>query len=64
MEYAFTTLGWTDVIHCIDEANILSQAVARRLGSRHLRKGVLPAPYGDEVNIWGQSREEWLRRSR
>lgn len=59
-DWAFDNLGWTNVIHSIDPANVASQAVARRLGSRNLGRGRLPAPYQDAVtDIWGQSRDEW-----
>ncbi|MGH8040601.1 MAG: GNAT family N-acetyltransferase [Rudaea sp.] len=61
--WAFANLGWTDVIHCIDAENAPSQALARRLGSRILRRSRLPAPFEDvEVDVWGQSRAEWACR--
>src|SRR6187402_796531 len=60
IDYAFESLGWTDVIHCINPANDPSKAVARRLGSRLLRHDRLPAQFEHEaVEVWGQSREEW-----
>src|SRR5579872_6333911 len=63
IDWAFDTLGWTEVIHCIDPANVASQNVAKRLGSSLLRMAKLPAPYdADEVGIWGQSREAWRER--
>jgi len=38
--------------------------VASKLGSRKLRTAQMPAPYeGIEVDIWGQSREQWQARS-
>ena len=62
-DWAFDNLGWTDVIHSIDPANIASQQVARKLGSRNRGRGSLPAPFQDTViDIWGQSREEWRAR--
>jgi len=65
IDWAFDTLGWTEVIHCIDPANVNSQAVARRLGSRLMREQPLPAPYADQViQVWGQSREQWRARRR
>ena len=65
MDFAFDRLGWTDVIHCIDPLNTPSQAVAKRLGSRNLGVGALPAPYGEAaIDLWGQSRDEWRRRRR
>jgi RimJ/RimL family protein N-acetyltransferase len=60
MDYAFESLGWSEVIHCINPENTPSQALARRLGSRILRQARLPAPFEHEfVDVWGQSREEW-----
>jgi RimJ/RimL family protein N-acetyltransferase len=61
-EWAFANLGWTEVIHCIDPKNRPSQKVAERLGSRYLREGELPAPISKTTQIWGQSKDEWLRR--
>lgn len=64
IDWAFDTLGWTEVIHCIDEDNEPSKAVARRLGSRHLRDAITPPPLEWPVQVWGQSREAWLARRR
>ncbi len=62
IDWAFTTLGWTEVIHCIDAQNLASVAVALRLGSHYQRSARLPAPFESlEVDVWGQSREEWMR---
>ena len=63
MDWAFDVLGWTDVIHSIDPANMASQAVARRLGSRNRGPGRLPPPLDvHPIEIWGQTREEWFAR--
>lgn len=63
--WAFDHLGWTRVIHCIDPDNIASQQVARKLGSRNLGPGRMPAPFNDaRIDIWGQSRDEWFARHR
>jgi RimJ/RimL family protein N-acetyltransferase len=63
--WAFDHLGWTNVIHSIAPDNVASQAVARKLGSRNLGPGQLPAPVQDSrVDLWGQSREEWRARIR
>lgn len=63
MDWAFDTLGWESVIHCIDPANVPSQKLAQRLGSRNLGPGRLPAPYEEApTDIWGQSREDWRAR--
>lgn len=62
-DWAFTQLGWTAVIHSIDPANVASQVVARKLGSRNLGPGKLPPPFQHSVvDLWGQSREEWVAR--
>lgn len=63
IDWAFEHLGWTEVIHSINADNVPSLALAKRLGSRFLRHSALPEPYQDiTVEIWGQTREEWLRR--
>src|SRR5581483_6738517 len=63
IDWAFDTLGWTDVIHCIDPANVSSQRLAQRLGSRNLGPVCMPPPYdGLATDMWGQSREEWFAR--
>ncbi|HEY4303226.1 MAG TPA: GNAT family N-acetyltransferase [Gemmatimonadaceae bacterium] len=59
-EFAFDTLGWSEVVHCINPSNTPSQKVAKRLGARILRKATLPAPLDYEhVDVWGQTRDEW-----
>ena len=63
IDWAFANLGWTDVIHSIAPANLPSQALAQRLGSRNRGPGKLPAPMEDmPVEIWGQTRDEWFAR--
>jgi len=63
IDWAFDTLGWSEVIHCIAPDNAPSQAVGRRLGSRPLRSAYLPPPFETmAVDVWGQSRDEWLER--
>lgn len=63
IDWAFANLGWTEVIHTIVPENTASQAVAKKLGSRNLRKGNLPPPFEQlSIDIWGQSREEWFAR--
>lgn len=65
IDWAFANLGWSEIIHTIDPANLPSQQVALRLGSRKLRAGSLPAPFEHfTVDIWGQSREDWFARRR
>jgi RimJ/RimL family protein N-acetyltransferase len=63
MDYAFDVLGWDEVIHCIDPQNAASQRVAERLGSRLLRMDRCPPPFDHEdIEIWGQAREDWKAR--
>lgn len=63
IDWAFDHLDWTEVIHCIDPANLASQGVARKLGSRNRGPGKLPPPFEDApIDIWGQSRSEWRTR--
>lgn len=62
IDWAFEHLGWDEVIHCIDAANVNSQAVARRLGSQVLRQATLPPPISEQVDVWGQSRQTWRAR--
>lgn len=64
IDWAFSELGWTDVIHCIDPGNRRSRALAERLGSHRLRSAHLPAPHDAEViDVWGQTRAHWLARN-
>lgn len=63
IDWAFDTLGWTEVIHCIDPENRPSQNVAKRLGSSLRGPGRLPPPFEHAtIDIWGQTREEWRAR--
>jgi RimJ/RimL family protein N-acetyltransferase len=62
MDWAVETLGWTEVIHCIDALNEPSMAVARRLGSRVLREAMLPEPISEACVVWGQTADEWRAR--
>lgn len=60
MDWAIGRLGWTKIIHCIDPANAPSQGVARKLGSKILGSGRMPAPFDEhEVDFWGQTADEW-----
>ena len=64
IDWAFNTLGWTEVIHTIEPANVASQKVAQRLGSTILRPAHMPAPFNNVIDAWGQSREAWQARQR
>ncbi|VAV87906.1 Acetyltransferase, GNAT family [hydrothermal vent metagenome] len=60
MDYAFETLGWEDVMHCINDDNLPSIALAKRLGSTNRGPARMPKPFQDHpVNNWGQTRTEW-----
>lgn len=65
IDWAFDNLGWQDVIHCIDEKNTPSIALAERLGSTVQRTNVaMPAPFNElRCDIYGQSRAQWKARS-
>ena len=62
MDFAVDRLGWSEIVHCIDETNLASQAVARRLGSRVLRTARLPLPLDKDTVCWGQTAAEWKAR--
>lgn len=66
IEWAFDTLGWDAIIHCISPENLASLKVAQRLGSTLQREGkLLPAPSEDvHVQVWGQSRAQWHENRR
>ena len=60
IDWSLEHLGWDDFIHCIAPANLASQKVAQRLGSRLKGPGRLPAPYEDApVEVWGQTAAQW-----
>ena len=63
IDWAFDTLGWDEVIHCIDPANSASIRVAERLGARLRGPGRLPPPFDEApIDLWGQTRREWRAR--
>jgi len=63
IDWAFTHLGWSEVIHSIHPENRASQALAQRLGSSNRGPGKLPAPFAEEpIEIWAQTREQWQAR--
>ena len=60
MDYAVDVLGWDDIIHTIDPANIASAKLAARIGSTNRGPGRLPPPFeASRVDIWGQTAAEW-----
>lgn len=66
IEWAFDSLGWDHVIHCIDKNNAASIALARRLGSQLEREAHRLAPPFEEhvVDLYGQSKTAWKARQR
>jgi RimJ/RimL family protein N-acetyltransferase len=64
IDWAFDTLGWDHVIHCIDKANVPSIALALKLGSQVERENVpIPPPFeAHKVDIYGQSKTAWKAR--
>lgn len=56
IDWCFATFELDRVIHCIDQENIASQAVARRLGAE---KGPEIDLFGHAANVWVTSREKW-----
>lgn len=63
MDFAIDSLGWTDVIHCINPDNVNSQRVAQRLGSENRGPGRMPPPYENEaIELWGQTADQWRAR--
>jgi RimJ/RimL family protein N-acetyltransferase len=62
IDWAFDTLGWTEVIHTIEPANAPSIAVALRLGSQRVGEGRLPPPMNVDVDLYGQTRQQWRAR--
>ena len=65
MDFAVDVLGWPDIIHTINPANLASQKLATRLGSVNRGPGKLPAPFETEpVEVWGQSAEAWIAHRR
>jgi len=65
IDYAVDILGWSEIIHCIDEENTPSIKVAARLGSGYQRKAEAPPPMQGMVwDVYGQSAEAWRARRR
>jgi RimJ/RimL family protein N-acetyltransferase len=62
MDFAVESLGWTDIIHCIDDQNSPSQRVAQRLGSSLRGVGHLPPPTDKDIGVWGQTAAQWRSR--
>lgn len=64
IDWVFDTLGWAELIHTIVPENVHAKRYVQRLGSKRRGEGRLPEPFNSEVEIWGQTREEWRARRR
>ena len=63
IDYVFNTLNWDTVIHVIDPQNMPSEKLAQSLGSTIVRTVDELAGFGPmDLNIWGQSADEWHAR--
>ena len=63
IDWAFEALGWEEVIQSIAPANTPSQKVAERLGAKNRGRGSFQPPHDKlEIDVWGQTRAEWLAR--
>lgn len=62
IDFAVERLGWSEVIHCIEDDNLASIRVAQKLGSRRLRTARLPPPNEVGLVVWGQSAADWRAR--
>ncbi|MEZ5972555.1 MAG: GNAT family N-acetyltransferase [Hyphomonadaceae bacterium] len=64
IDWAFATLGWDHVIHCIDKHNVPSIKLAERLGSQLEREDVQLAPpfEAQKIDLYGQSKAAWKAR--
>ena len=61
IDWAFATLGWSEVIHVIAPDNLPSQRLAQRLGAANAGPTRLPPPLDAlAVELWRQSREQWV----
>jgi RimJ/RimL family protein N-acetyltransferase len=56
IDWAFATFELDQIIHCIDQENTASQAVARRLGAEKQREIDL---FGHLADVWVTHRDIW-----
>ena len=63
IEWVFKARDCNEIVHYIAADNHISQSVAGKLGSHKGGPGEFPAfttqDVGQDVEIWGQSREQW-----
>ena len=56
IDWSFATFELDEIIHCIDQENTASQAVARRLGAERGREFDL---FGHVADVWTTRRDAW-----
>ncbi len=56
IDWSFATFELDRIIHCIDQENTASQAVARRLGAE---QGAAFNLFGHVADVWVTSRDKW-----
>ena len=56
IDWSFATFELDRIVHCIDQENTASQAVARRLGAEKGREFDL---FGHVADVWVTSRDKW-----
>jgi len=62
LDHVVDDLGWDHIIHLIDERNIASQEVAKKMGSRFEgRRAEIPG-FNVIGDIWEQSAQDWRDR--
>jgi RimJ/RimL family protein N-acetyltransferase len=59
IDWSFATFEIDEIIHCIDQENTASQAVARRLGAEKGREMDL---FGHAADVWVTRRDAWMAR--
>jgi RimJ/RimL family protein N-acetyltransferase len=61
IDWSFATFELDRIIHCIDQENIASQAVARRLGAE--KDGEIDL-FGHLADVWMTRRDAWAARAK
>ena len=56
IDWSFATFELDQILHCIDQENVASQAVARRLGAE---RGPEIDLFGHVADVWVTSRDKW-----
>jgi RimJ/RimL family protein N-acetyltransferase len=61
IDWCFASFELDQILHCIDQENTASQAVAGRLGAE---KGSVIDLFGHVADIWVTRRDAWMARSK